>query len=215
MRKFLLFSMLFISVMGQSQVQIGVFGGSHLSSVNYQIQGDKQKDKHRYGYQAGINWKIPVEGNLYFSPAAFYSRKGYNVKFDKPAYPPGPEALTNRTTFHTVELAFMLQHDFSNMPDHFFFRGGPSLDFHLFGREKFDTDDGKVKRNTPFGYDKYGRYAANFIMQAGYEAHNDLFFFIQYTYGLASINNKDEGPKIRHRLFGISVGKYLGKGKPW
>ncbi len=200
---------------GHGQVQVGIFGGSHLSSVNYVIEGAKQKDKFKYGYHAGINWKVPVEGNLYFSPAAFYSRKGYNVKFDKPAYPPGPEALTNRTTFHTVELAFLLQHDFSNMPDHFFFRSGPSLDFHLFGREKFDTDDGKIKRNTPFGYDKYGRYSANFLIQFGYEAHNDLFFFAHYTYGLANISNKDEGPKIRHRLFGISIGKYISKGKSW
>lgn len=182
---------------------------------------------HRQLYRAGgktknnqqiwrHNWtglKVPFENRLYFAPSAFYSMKGYKAAYTHFAYPPDTLATDNNTTFHTFETAFLLQYDFSSQPNHFLVKFGPSLDFHLFGKEKFNTATGLVSRNTPFGFDKYGHYSANFLLNFGYEMKSGFFILGQYTHGIASINNADGGPRIRHRAFGIAIGKYLGRNK--
>ena len=154
------------------------------------------------------------ENKLSFCPAFFYSMKGYKVTFTQFLYPPDSTATDNNTTIHTVELAALLQYDFNNQPNHFFFKGGPTLDFQLFGKEKFNLKaGGSVSRDMKFSFGDYGYYSANMLAQFGYETGNGLFVFAQYTHGMASINNADGGPKIRHRAFGISVGKYINRKK--
>ena len=63
--------------------------------------------------------------------------KGYKVKLANPAFPPDILAVDNNTTFHTLELAILLQYDFSSSPGHAFIKLGPSIDFQLFGKETF------------------------------------------------------------------------------
>jgi Outer membrane protein beta-barrel domain len=202
-----------ITVMGQSQ--FGFFAGPQLSSSKYSINSTKQPNTGKYGFQLGAGWKIPFEERLSFSPAAFYSLKGYKVKFNLPAFPPDTLAVDNNTTIHTFELGFLIQFDMGGKPDHFFLKAGPSLDFQLSGKEKFRrTDNTEVDRKMRFSFGDYGHYGANMLVQLGYETHNGLFLFAQYTHGLASINNADYGPLIRHRVYGISVGKFMGKRRP-
>jgi hypothetical protein len=193
-----------------SQVQFSAFAGPQFTTASYNLQGVKQETTNKYGFQAGMGMKVPFEGRLYFAPAIYYSLKGYKVKFTRFAFPPDATATDNNTTFHTVETAALLQYDFSGKPDHFFIKAGPSLDFQLFGKEKFTTPLEEVDRNIPFGYDKYGHYSANMLFHFGYEMKNGFFIYGQYSHGLASINNADNGPSIRHRVFGISIGKFFG-----
>jgi hypothetical protein len=47
------------------------------------------------------------------------------------------------------------------------------------------------------------------LVNIGYELKNGFFVLGQYSHGLANINNADHGPRIRHRVFGISIGKFL------
>ncbi|HEX7844414.1 MAG TPA: porin family protein [Chitinophagaceae bacterium] len=197
-----------------SQVQFGLLAGAQATSADYTIGGKKQETSYKPGGQVGVNFKIPIEGRLSFAPQLFYSMKGYKVKYNRFMYPPDGDAIDNNTTFHNVELALPLQYDFSYSASHWFLRAGPSLDFQLFGREEFTTNsNGKIKRNIPFGYDKYGHYSANAVLHFGYEKSNGFFIYGQYTHGLANISNTDEGPKIRHRAFGISFGKFIKKSK--
>jgi hypothetical protein len=65
----------------------------------------------------------------------------------------------------------------------------------------------------PFGFDKYGHYGANLLLQFGYETKNGFSVSALYGHGIGSINNADYGPAIRHRAFGLSIGKYLNTGK--
>lgn len=197
----------------QGQVQFSLFAGPQVTTASYTVQGVKQKTTNKYGGIIGLGLKVPFENRLYFAPSAYYSMKGYKASFTRFAYPPDTLATDNNTTFHTFETAFLLQYDFSSQPNHFLVKFGPSLDFHLFGKEKFNTAAGLVSRNTPFGFDKYGHYSANFLLNFGYEMQNGFFILSQYTHGIASINNADGGPRIRHRAFGISIGKYLGRNK--
>ncbi|MBK6936111.1 MAG: PorT family protein [Chitinophagaceae bacterium] len=194
----------------KGQNQVGIFAGAHSSSARYLVFNEEQEVSMKPGFHLGVNMKVPFEGNLYFNPAAFYSMKGYDVKFTGFTFPPDNKAINNSTTIHTFELAALLQYDLSKNSGHFFIRLGPSLDFQLFGKEKFDLADGTtVSRNMKWSQVDYGRYAANLIGQFGYETGSGFTIFGHYTLGEGSINNADFGPRIRHRLFGLSIGKYI------
>jgi hypothetical protein len=212
MKKFLLSATLLISIQSFSQVKTFLFAGLQGNNAKYTINGSKQNTSFKIGGQAGIGMKIPFEGRLSFVPQLFYSNKGYKVKFNQSSPFPDAAAVNNSTMIHCVELAGLLQHDFSASADHFFFRLGPSLDFQLFGKEEYTTNSGTVvKRDMPFSFGEYGNYSGNAIAHFGYEKANSFFVYAQYSFGLASINNYDRGPQIRHRNIGISAGFYLKK----
>jgi hypothetical protein len=193
-----------------SQVQFGFFAGPQLTDVRYVIDGRKQESSLKLGVNAGLQMKVPFENRLSFAPSIMYNLRGYKVKFDGPTFPPDSSAVDNNTSFHTIELAFLLQHDFNLEPGHFFIRFGPSLDFVLFGNEKFNTNsNGFVDRKMKFSFTEYGHYLASAIFQFGYEAKNDWFIYGHYNYCLTSMNNADMGPGIGNRAGGISIGKYL------
>jgi hypothetical protein len=213
MKKTLLLSVLVaFSYICQSQSQFGIFAGVQATSAKYTIVNVKQTCDNKYGFNLGIGWKIPFENKLYFSPAIFYSLKGYKVKFDRYSYPPDSFAVDNNTSIHTFELGFLLQFDLSQKPNHFFIKGGPSLDFQLSGREKFHRNNGDlIDQKMPFSFGDYGHYSASALIQFGYETHKGFVIAAQYTHGLTSINNHDGGPQIKHRAYGISFGKYFHK----
>jgi Outer membrane protein beta-barrel domain len=212
MKKILLSAILLISLRSFSQVKTFVFAGIQGNNAKYTINGSKQNTSFKIGGQAGMGMKVPFEGRLSFVPSIFYSMKGYKVKYNQSSPFPDATAINNSTNIHCLELAAMLQHDFSTDADHFFIRFGPSLDFQLFGNEKFQTSSNTtVDREMPFSYGEYGHYSGNAHAHFGYEKSNGFFVYAQYTYGLASINNFDLGPQIRHRDVGISVGFYLKK----
>ncbi len=206
---------LLLSLTATSQLEVGIFAGPQATGARYTILNQKQKNEVKYGFQAGIGFKTQFENKLYFSPAAFYSMKGYKVTFTQYAYPPDTNALNNNTTIHTFELAALLQYDFSSKPGHVFIKAGPSLDFHLFGKETYDLKaGGSMSRNMKFSTDgDYGHFSANLLAQIGYETSGGFMIFLQYTHGAASTSNEDFGPKIRHRAFGLSIGKYLNRKK--
>jgi hypothetical protein len=212
---FILSITFFISLMASSQVEAGIFAGPQATGARYTILNQKQKNEFKYGFQAGVALKVPFEGKLYFAPAAFYSLKGYKVTLTQFVNPPDTNAIDNSTTIHTFEMAALLQYDFGSKPNHLFIKAGPTLDFHLSGKETFNLKPGgAVSRNMTFSADgDYGHFSASMLAQIGYETSGGFMLFAQYTHGMASTNNEDRGPKIRHRAYGISIGKYLNRKK--
>src|ERR1700753_3201125 len=99
MKKLLLlpFLLLFMNL-AIAQSQFGIFAGAQTSTAKYSVADVNQPTSNKYGFQAGFGWKIPFEAPIYFSPAAFYSLKGYKVNFNKQAYPPDSLAINNNTT---------------------------------------------------------------------------------------------------------------------
>ncbi|MGZ8541139.1 MAG: porin family protein [Chitinophagaceae bacterium] len=213
MKKTSLVALLIISFfLSTAQVQVGIFGGPQITSAKYTITGNKQTVTNKYGFHLGANLKVPFENKLYFSPAVFYSMKGYKVKFSQRSLPPDSLAIDNNTLIHTFELAALLQYDFSSQLNHFFVRFGPSLDIQLYGKEKFNRNGNTpVDQKMVFSFTKYGRFGANMILQFGYETNKGLLLSAQYSHGAGSINNADFGPRILHRVWGISIGKYLDR----
>jgi len=203
---------LFITVSVNSQIKYGVFAGPQITDVRYIIKDKKQESSLKFGVNAGFQMKVPFDGRLSFAPSIMYNLRGYKVKFDSPVFPPDSTAVDNNTRFHTIELGFLLQHDFNLEDDHFFIRFGPSLDFALFGNEKFTTNTNtKVDRSMKFGFGDYGHYLASAIIQFGCERKNGLFFYAYYNYSLTTMNNADNGPGIGNRAAGITIGKYFKK----
>jgi hypothetical protein len=205
---------LVITTILYSQNQFGIFAGGQVTSSKYSVLNEKQKTNNKYGFQVGVTMKVPFESNLYFAPEVFYSLKGYKVAFTTFAYPPDANATDNNTTIHTFELAALLQVDLGSNPSHFYIKAGPSLDFQLLGKETYNLKTGgSVSRNMKWGPGEYGHYSANLLARLGYETKSGFMIFGQYTLGPASINNADYGPRIRHRAYGISIGKYINRKK--
>jgi len=193
-----------------AQTRFSVFAGPQITTVQYIVRGIKQSADFKPGFQLGAGVKIEFENHLYFSPAIYYSLKGYKVTLNQAAAPPDLAAINNNVSVHTVETAFLLQYDFNNQPSHFFVKLGPSLDFQITGKEKYDLVDGtRIKRNMTYGYASYGRYAASAIVHIGYEMSNNIFFSAHYTHGLTNLNNADAGPAINYRVAGVTIGKYF------
>ncbi len=199
-----------VSFTSMSQAAWNIFAGPQLTSAHYTIQGVRQDNTSKIGFQAGVSSKVPFENQLSFSAGAFSSIKGYKVKFNRSAFPPDLNAVDNNTSIFTIEIAALLQFDFRSQPNHFFIKAGPSLDFQIIGREKFKLANGTTQnQEMPYGFANYGRYAANLLAHFGYETSKGLIVFVQYTRGLTSLNNADGGPQILHRAYGIAIGRYL------
>ncbi|MES1223291.1 MAG: porin family protein, partial [Bacteroidota bacterium] len=161
-----------------AQTRFNFFAGPQISTTNYIVGGEKQSNSFKPGFQLGIGAKIEFESHLFFSPSVYYSLKGYKVTLDKASSPPDMTAINNNVTVHTLETAFLLQYDFTKDPSHFYIKLGPSLDFQLLGKEKFDRVNGdKVSRNMKYDFANYGRYAASGVLHTGYEMSNSLFFY--------------------------------------
>lgn len=200
-------------VHGQT-TRFGIFAGPQATTADYKIEGEKQSTSNKYGFQLGAGWKIPFDNQLYFSPSAAYSMKGYKVKLAQSSFPPDPDAVDNNLRMHTFELNFLLQYDLGRSASHAFIKAGPSLDFQIKGNEKFRLqNDDEISRDVIFSFGDYGRVAASMLFQLGYETQGGLYVAGQYTHGIGSINNADHGPKILHRGFGLTVGYYLSKNK--
>lgn len=205
---------LLLTITATSQVQYGVFAGPQVTDVRYTISDKRQESSLKIGVNAGFQMKVPFEGRLSFAPSIMYNLRGYKIdEFTGIAFPPDSLAANVDTRFHTIEVAFLLQHDFNIQPGHFFIRFGPSLDFALFGNEKFTTiNNTKVDRSMKFSFSDYGHYLASAIIQLGYETQGGLFVYGHYNYSLTTMNNWDYGPGIGNRAVGLTIGKYF-KGK--
>ncbi len=198
----------------QSQVNFLAFAGGHANTAQYFVRGQRQDASFKPGGIAGIGVKIPFENKLYFSPAVFYSLKGYKVDYTRFSETPRLDAVANNTTIHAIEAAFLFQFDFSSSPGHFFIKAGPSIEMALSGKEELKLDNGtNLSRSMPFGYQTYGRWGANLVTQFGYETANGLFIAAQYTRGLTDMSNQDGGPDIRQRAIGLTIGKYFHRSK--
>lgn len=211
MKKIIFSLTLLCTLAATAQVKYGFFAGPQITGVRYMINGNKQESNLKGGVNLGMQLKIPLEYRLTFAPSVMYNLRGYKVNFTAPSFPPDSSALDNNTSFHTVELAFLLQHDFSLTPGHFFFRIGPSLDFALIGKEKYHTASNAINRNMKFSFGDYGHYLASAILHLGYEMKNSSFVYVYYNYSLTTMNNADGGPKIGNRAVGLSLGRYLKK----
>jgi hypothetical protein len=194
------------------QIKYGVFAGPQKTTARYLVANEQQETSFKNGLQGGVILKVPFEAQLYFTPAVYYTSKGYRVSLKKPTYPPGKDAIGDDVRVHAIEIAPLLNIDLSKDQNHLFVRFGPSIDVAVAGREHIFMIDGKeVEQSMKFDFTAYGRFTSAANVHFGFESQSGFFVFAHYAQGLGSMNNADLGPIIRHRLFGISVGAFFGK----
>lgn len=198
-----------------AQVQFAGFAGPQASSARYLVRDARQPTQYKFGGMAGVAAKVEFDNQLYFFPSVFYTLKGYKVTLKNSAFPPTELATNNNVSVHTVEIAPLFHFDFNRKLAHFFVRFGPSVDVAIAGREKFDTvstagNKASVNRPMKFAFTEYGRFTAQANLHFGYETGNGLMMFAFYQRGFGSMNNHDGGPKIFHRILGVSVGWLFG-----
>jgi hypothetical protein len=194
------------------QIKYGFFAGPQKTVARYLVRDELQETSWKNGLQGGVMLKVPFENQLYFSPAIYYSSKGYRVSLKDSVYPPGEDVVGNDVRVHAIEIAPLLNIDLSKDQNHLFVRFGPSVDVAIGGREHMFLNDGKeVEQSMKFANTAYCRFTTAANVQFGFESQSGLFVYAHYAHGLGSMNNADLGPIIRHRLFGISVGAFFGK----
>ncbi len=209
--------LLITGLIGQGQAEFGIFAGPQITSARYttpeiNLGKTKQNTNMKYGFQAGATARMQFEGKFYFSPAVFYSMKGFKVDFSRPSVPPDSAAVDNDLTIHTFEIAPLFQYNFSDNDGHFFIKAGPSFDIQMTGREKFNlSTGGSVSRKMKFSFNDYGYLGANLLFHFGYETGGGLIIFAHFTHGIVCIINTDSGPRAWHRAAGISIGKYFNR----
>jgi len=215
-RLFIILVIVFLSTKVNAQVQFACFAGGQATSAHYKVKDNKQPSQFKFGPMGGVAVKVEFDNQLYFFPSVFYSLKGYKVTLNDPAFPPTEFAKNNNVTVHTIEAAPLFHIDFNKQLSHLFVRFGPSVDFAFSGRERFDTLNafgmtGSVDRPMVFAFTEYGHFTAQANLHFGYETGKGLMAFAFYQHGFGSMNNHDGGPKIFHRIVGLSIGWLFGR----
>jgi len=214
-RLFIFIVCISLSISSTAQVQFALFAGGQATSARYNVTEIKQPTKYKFGTMGGVAVKVEFDNQLYFFPSVFYSLKGYHVQLNNPAFPPTEFATSNDVIVHTVEVAPLLHYDFNKKLSHFFVRFGPSVDYGYYGSETFNTEDvsgkrSRIYRRMVFDFTEYGHFTAQANLHFGYETGKGLMMFAYYQRGFGSMNNHDGGPKIFHRILGLSVGWLFG-----
>ena len=198
----------------KTKAQLSIVGGAQVTSAKYMIREVKQSTESKPGFMAGAAYTTWIEGTVYFSPMLYYSQKGYKASFDRPAFPPDSNAINNDVSVHAIEMAPLIQVNFSKKPSFVFLHFGPAFDFNISGKEQFDTADNQtVSRKMKFSFADYSYATISFNGHLGYQHKNGFSFFAYYNYGVSSLNNADLGPSIYHRVAGVSMGWRFGKRK--
>ena len=191
------------------KTEFGVLAGPQYTTATYSLHGKPQASNGKMGVHAGVIARIPFEGRLFFTPSLTYSLKGFSVALTDTSSNPGIDAVANDLRLHTAELAPLFTIYAGRKTDRgFFFQFGPSLDLNLTGRENITLNTGKsVSRNMKFNGQGYSRLTPSLILRLGTQTAKGYFFNAHIQQGIGSLNNNDFGPNIRHRIFGVSVGK--------
>ncbi len=204
--------LLFCFALHRAGAQLTVFAGPQTTTAKYIIRGADQATSSKTSFNAGLSFKTLLEGPVYFSPALYYNQKGYNVTFNKAAFPPDSAAKNNNTVIHTIEVAPLVQINFSKKASYGFVRIGPSADVAIKGREAFDsTGNKRVSRDMVFSFGDYSYVTLSANAQLGFQHKSGFLIFVHYQHGLTNLNNADYGPTIFHRVAGVSVGYKFGK----
>jgi hypothetical protein len=195
-----------------ANAQVTVFGGPQITSARYLVNDIKQPTESKTGFAAGVALRSQIEGPVYLIPMLYYSKKGYDVKFNRRASPPDTAARNNNTSIHAIEFAPLVQINLSKKESYLFLRVGPAFDIAISGTERFDSAANKtVTRKMIFGFGDYSYITTSVNAQLGFQHESGLSFFAHYAYGIGSLNNADNGPKIYHTVAGVAVGWRFGK----
>ncbi|RYY40416.1 MAG: PorT family protein [Chitinophagaceae bacterium] len=193
------------------KTEFGFIAGPQFTNSTYYLHGKKQATTGKFGGHAGAIARIPFEGRLFFTPSLYYSMKGFSVTLTDTSSNPGIDAVANDLRIHAFELSPLFTIYVGRATDSGpYVQFGPSIDMNVAGREKVTVKNGAVvSRNMSFSGQGYSRLTPSVVLRFGVQTPKGFFVNAHILQGIGSLNNNDFGPAIRHRVFGLSVGKFF------
>lgn len=202
---FLVVSIMLISVIGFSQMQVGLKGAVSMSSLSTNISD--YTNAFKSGFQAGAYLRIGKK--LHLQPEAYFSAKSGELAYDIQA--DGPALTVSETvTLNTVDVPVLLGLTILNPPVvKVRLQAGPVASFVL--NKDFDVTLNGVSEEPSDTY-KDAWSNMNWAMQFG--AGIDVAFMtidLRYELGLSNIYNQPENSvsgheEVKNNLFFLSVG---------
>lgn len=185
-----------------AQTRIAIRGGITYSTEKVKDNGVKPTAGYKPGASIGIQFKVPFDGPLHFSPYA-----AYNMRASKSTYP--TKVVEN--TIHYLDLVPALSLDLPVANANTFVIGfGPVFGFTNFGRQKITQNGTTTSQKMSFGYGAYGWFDLGLTGSIGFHTKK-VYGEAVYFHGLANINNNEAigDLNIQNRMFNINFGYYL------
>jgi len=176
-----------------AQTKIGLTGGATFANVTAKLQGISVSPKMRTGFTAGLFIDCPLSSGFSFQPALNFVQKGYKMN---------DETITDKVSYGYLEVPLNFVYDSKG----FFIGAGPSISSGLSGKEKFGSEDTKIKFGS--GDDEIKRFEFGANVLTGYKFKGGFMVSANYNLGLNNIQNGNstEVGTIKNRYFAVKIG---------
>jgi Outer membrane protein beta-barrel domain len=187
-----------------AQTKIAIKAGPNFSTAKVMVYGVKQSSSFKPGASLGIQFDVPFDGVLHFSPYAAYNTLGSKTNYKA-------TGASVQTTIHYLQLAPGFSCHFkAGETNTFVFGFSPVLGLTNFGRQKTTTGGATTSEKIQFGYEGTGWFDLGLTGSLGYH-FKKMFVEVNYYNSLTNINNNEEfdGISIRHRMLSLNVGYFF------
>jgi hypothetical protein len=206
-KKYLVITFLLILSSSQLSAQRLLSGygvGAHVSTASFKDSTDARKTtSFRPGFRAFWMGRVALEGIIYFAPEVGYSMKGFRVKN------PYNGVSEQEIIVHTIEFLALQEYAIN---DKFYVKLGPSISAAFAGRDKQLSSTG-LRSNAKLGFSfaTWGRFEGAITIATGAHFGNGWIAELRMNRGISNNWDGDNGPNIKSRYYGITLGKYLKK----
>jgi hypothetical protein len=186
-----------------AQTKIGIKAGPTFSTALVKVGGVKQSSSFKPGASVGVQFDVPFDGPLHFSPYA-----AYNMRASSTQYTSGAKV---QTTIHYLDLAPGVSVHLKSGTNNAFVIGfSPVIGITNFGNRKTTVNGTTTSQKMTFGYEGTGWFDLGLTGSLGYQ-FKKMFIQANYYHGLTNINNNSEfdGINIQNRMFSLQVGYFL------
>lgn len=186
--KKIMITLVIIATVGSAKAQkgLGIEAGVRFANITGK---DTEGNKIKTGFQLGVNYDIPLAGDIYVQPGLNFLQNGTRMKED------GDEGSIT-TNYLQVPALVRYRPEVGN--GSFFVGIGPYLGFGI-GKIIYKYDGETAKTN----WEGLNKVDVGGKLQAGYQIENGLYFGIGFEKGFTKIA-KDS--KSYNTAFGITVG---------
>lgn len=187
-----------------AQTKIGIKGGPTYSTAVVTVNGVKQSSTYKPGATLGVQFDVPFDGPLHFSPYAAYNMMASSTKYDS-------SGAQVQTTLHYLSLAPGVSVHLQAPQENAFVIGfSPVLGITSFGNRKTTVGGVTTSEKIKFGFEATGWFDLGLSGSLGYH-FKKMFIQAQYYHGLANINNNAQydNVNIKNRMFNLQFGYFF------
>jgi hypothetical protein len=189
---------------GVGQTKIGIKAGPTFSTANVTVDGVKQSSSFKPGASVGVQFDVPFDGVLHFSPYAAYNMMASSTKY-------ATTGAQVKTTIHYLSLAPGVTVHLQAPKENAFVIGfSPVLALTNFGNQKTTLGGVTTSQKMKFGFEGFGWFDLGLTGSLGYH-FKKMFIQAQYYHGFANINNNVDldAITVKNRMFSLQVGYFF------